>query len=132
MAGIDGVSAEMLDGGFFVDWPNPPSSAAHLRILAGSYLVWLAVDTGTGKVVGFVNAVSDGVLSAYVPLLEVLPGYQDRGIGGELVRRMLESLRHLYMVDVLCDEPLQGYYGKFGMHKATGMMARNYDRQSCE
>jgi len=129
---LEGVSADMLDGGFFVDWPNPPLPAAHLRILAGSYLVWLAVDTDADTVVGFITAVSDGVLSAYIPLLEVLPGYQGRGIGGELVRRMLESLSHLYMVDVLCDEPLQAYYGKFGLRKATGMMARNYDRQSCE
>jgi len=122
----------MLDGGFFVGWPNPPSAAAHLRILAGSYLVRLAVDDSTNKVVGFITAMSDGVISAYIPLLEVLPAYQNMGVGGELVRRMLDSLKGFYMVDVLCDEHLQAYYGKFGMRCATGVMLRNYDRQSCE
>jgi len=129
---LEEINKDMLDGGFFVDWPNPPSPAAHFRILSGSYLVWLAVDAGANKVVGFINAVSDGVLSAYIPLLEVLPEYQNMGIGGELVKRMLDSLKDLYMVDVLCDEHLQKYYGKFGMHSTTGVLLRNYDRQSCE
>ena len=60
------------------------------------------------SVVGFVTAVSDGVLSAYIPLLEVLPEYQDRGIGSELMRRILEQLDDLYMVDVLCDAESAG------------------------
>jgi len=90
----------------------------------------VAVDTASNKVVGFINAVSDGVMAAYIPLLEVLPEYQGRGIGKELVSRMLESLTHLYMVDLLCDEDMQGYYAKFGMHKATGMFVRNFDRQN--
>ena len=130
-ADVECVNEGMLDG-FFVDWPNPPSAAAHLRILEGSYLVWLAVDESTDKVIGFINAISDGVMSAYIPLLEVLPEYQGRGVGSELVRRMLDSLKNLYMVDVLCDEHLQKYYARFGMRSATGAMARNYARQSCE
>ena len=126
------LTAEMLEGGFFVDWPNPPSPAVHLRILQGSYLTWLAIDTETDKVVGFINAVSDGVLSAYIPLLEVLPQYQGQGIGSELVKRMIDSLKHLYMVDVLCDQNLQKYYAKFGMRNATGAFLRNYERQNGE
>ena len=129
---LEDVCAEMLDGGFFIDWLNPPSPLAHLRILQGSYLVWLAIDTKANNVVGFINAISDGVLSAYIPLLEVLPDYQNKGIGSELVFRMLDSLKHLYMVDVLCDPHLQKYYAKFGMHDATGSILRNYERQSCE
>ena len=77
-----------------------------------------------------VNAVSDGVLAAYIPLLEVLPGYQDHGIGSELVRRMLETLSGLYMVDLLCDAELQPFYTRFGMRPATGMFVRNYSAQS--
>jgi len=118
--------------GFFVGWPNPPSAKAHMRILAGSYCVWLAIDTCTNKVVGFITAVSDGVISAYIPLLEVLPNYQSMGIGSELVKRMLDSLKSLYMVDVLCDEHLIKYYGKFGMHSATGAFIRSHARQNCE
>jgi len=125
------ISDDMLSGCFFVGWPNPPSVSAHMRILSGSYKVWLAVDTDANKVAGFITAISDGVLSAYIPLLEVLPEYQGIGIGSELVKRMLDSLKDLYMIDILCDEDLQKYYGRFGMRNATGVMVRNYARQGC-
>lgn len=116
--------------GFFVDWPDPPSSETHLRVLHGSTHIHLAVDSDTGKIVGFITAVSDGVLSAYIPLLEVLPDYQGRGIGSELVRRMLATLEHIYMVDLLCDPELQPFYARLGLVSATAMFRRNYHRQS--
>lgn len=128
---LSAITEDMLRS-FFDGWPNPPSPAAHMRILQGSYLVWLALDAEENRVVGFINAISDGIFSAYIPLLEVLPAYKNQGIGAELVRRTLASLQHLYMVDLLCDEPLQDYYKRFDMYKATGMMVRNYARQNCE
>ena len=70
--------------GFFVDWPTKPSPERHLALLHGSDKVVLAGDDQTGRVVGFVTAVSDGMVSAFLPLLEVLPEYQGRGIGSEL------------------------------------------------
>jgi ribosomal protein S18 acetylase RimI-like enzyme len=116
--------------GFFVGWPNPPSAETHLRILQGSYAVVLALDATTQQVVGFITAISDGVLSAYIPLLEVLPTYQGQGVGNLLMTRMLTRLAHLYAVDLLCDAELQSYYARFNMQPAVGMMARNYARQS--
>ena len=126
---LEGVTADQLQG-FFVGWPNPPSPATHLRLLEGSQHVILARDETAGTVVGFITALSDGVLSAYIPHLEVLPPYQGQGIGSELVRQMLEHLRQLYMVDLICDPELQPFYARLGMHPWTGMVARNYDRQS--
>lgn len=118
--------------GFFVGWPNPPSNQSHFKILKGSYCFWAAIDKTKGNVVGFITAISDGVISAYIPLLEVLPEYQHAGIGGQLVMRMLDSLKGFYMVDLLCDEPLRDYYKKFGMSDATGSFLRNYEHQNCE
>jgi hypothetical protein len=42
---------------------------------------------------------------------------------------MLERLKDLYMVDLLCDEELQSFYAKLGMKRAQGMFLRNYERQ---
>jgi len=123
------VTADRLQG-FFVGWPNPPTPDTHLRLLHGSDLVELAIHEDTGQVVGFATAITDGVLSAYIPLLEVIPKYQGQGIASELVRRLLKRLDHLYMVDLLCDEDLQPFYERQGMWPAGGMMIRNYARQS--
>lgn len=122
------ISADNLTSTFFVGWLNPPSPETHLQILQGSYEVWLALDDN--QVVGFINSISDGVLSAYIPLLEVIPEYQGQGIGLELTKRMLDSLHNLYSIDLLCDGELQTFYAKLGMQPATGMLIRNYNNQA--
>ncbi|GGK93862.1 N-acetyltransferase [Planomonospora parontospora subsp. parontospora] len=114
------VRAEQLRG-FFVGWPRAASPEQHLAVLRGSHRAVVAVDDGTDRVVGFVNMISDGVLTAYIPWLEVLPDYQGRGIGTELMRRILEAADHLYSVDLLCEAPLQPYYERFGMLPVPGM-----------
>ena len=121
---LEGVRPEDLQG-FFVGWPNPPSPERHLALLRGSEHAVIARERDSGRVVGFVNVVGDGVLSAFIPLLEVLPEYQSRGIGTELVRRALALVDDRYMVDVVCDEELVPFYERFGMQRLTGMALRN-------
>jgi ribosomal protein S18 acetylase RimI-like enzyme len=124
------LHADQLRGGFFQDWPNPPSPETHLRMLQGSYRVWLALDENTQQVVGFIQATSDGVLTAFIPLLEVLPAYQHQAIGTGLVQRMLESLSHLYSIDLVCDDDVKPFYEKLDFRAGTAMMSRNFDNQS--
>ena len=125
----DGVSPSQLEG-FFEGWPDPPSPETHLRLLQQSTDVILAVDSETGHVVGFITAVSDRILAAYIPLLEVLPVYQGRGIGSQLVRRMLQRFEHLYMIDLVCDAALEPFYEGLGMRRMPAMVVRNHAQQS--
>jgi ribosomal protein S18 acetylase RimI-like enzyme len=126
---VEGITADQLQG-FFVGWPNPPGPETHLRLLQQSDEVVLAVDAARGIVVGFVTAHTDRVLSAYIPLLEVLPDYQKQKIGKTLMQKMLARLSDYYAVDLLCDPDLQPFYEQFGMRRATGMFFRNYDKQA--
>lgn len=121
---IEGITFDQLEG-FFVGWLNPISPETHWQLLHNSAHIVLAIDTETGEVIGFIHAISDGLLSAYIPLLEVLPMYQNRGIGKELVQRMLKELKRYYMIDLTCDPELQLFYQKCGMLRSTGMMIRN-------
>jgi GNAT superfamily N-acetyltransferase len=101
---LEDVRADQLEG-FFVGWPNPPTPTTHLEILKRASFVVLALNGSS--VVGFVTAISDRILCAYIPLLEVLPAHQHQGIGSELMRRMLEILHEIYMIDLLCDPARQ-------------------------
>lgn len=120
---LSGVEAAHLRG-FFQGWPSPPTTERQLDILRGSFRVVLAREQGEPHVVGFVNALSDGVLSAFVPLLEVLPSYRGRGIGSELMRRLIDELGDLYAVDVVCDPELRPFYERFGMQPLLAMALR--------
>jgi ribosomal protein S18 acetylase RimI-like enzyme len=123
-----GIRPDQLEG-FFEGWPSPPTPETHVMIMRGSYRVVLALDCDRDAVVGFITAVSDGVLAAYIPLLEVLPSYRRRGIGRELVTRMQEELGDLYMVDLVCDDALEPFYASLGMKPARAMTVRRFDKQ---
>ncbi len=79
--------------GFCADWRVPPSAEAVRRVLAGSAVAVLAQDGTTGEVVGFVTALSDGVLNAHVTLIEVRPAWRGRGIGSLLRPRPCGTMR---------------------------------------
>ena len=123
----DGVEPGDLQG-FFVGWSKRPSPKAHLEILEGSDLCVLALSTN-GRVIGFINAITDGVSCAYIPYLEVLPEWQGKGIGTELIGRMMVKLGTIYAIDLICDEDVRGFYEKFGFREGRAMMIRNYEAQ---
>lgn len=124
---LTGVVEDGLEG-FFEGWPTHPSSADHLRLLRQSDLISLAIDGD--QVVGFATAITDGVLAASVPLLEVRAAYRGSGVGTELVRRLMAQLEEMYMVDLSCDEELVSFYEGFGMRRAVAMIHRNYAAQA--
>ncbi|MEO8399030.1 MAG: GNAT family N-acetyltransferase [Ignavibacteriaceae bacterium] len=124
---VEDITSGMLNGFFVSDWKTFPSEETHLQILKNSEYKILAIKND--KVVGFINAITDGVLSAYIPLLEVLPQHKNKGIGTELVKRMLEKLKDFYMIDIVCDESVQKFYEKCGMKKYSAMIIRNYSKQ---
>ncbi len=129
---IENITPEML-AGFFEGWALRPSAHTHLEILANSPFVVLAIDESVDRVVGFINAISDNVLSACIPLLEVLPQYRNQGVGKELLTRMLAKLGNFYMIDLVCEKRQQPFYASCGMSPAaeygcTAMMVRSHRR----
>ena len=118
--------------GFSVGWKKSPNSQKLWEILDNSkFKVLATVNLGNElKVVGFITALSDKVLTVYISLLEVLPEFQKMGIGKVLMSKMLELTRDFYMVDLVCDENLSDFYAKFGMKEQIAMTKRNYSTQN--
>ena len=62
------------------------------------------------KLVGLINALDDGVMTAYVHYLLVNPEYQGKGIGKELVRLISEKYKkYLRVVLVAYDKEVRFY-----------------------
>lgn len=49
-----------------------------------------------------------------------------RGVGTELVRRLLAELESFYMVDVICDPDVAPFYERLGMVPLTGLARRDH------
>jgi GNAT superfamily N-acetyltransferase len=71
--------------------------------------------------IGFARAISDGATNAYVSTVAVLPAYQGRGIGRELIRRLTSG--HQGIQFVLHARPaVKAFYLKCGFEHAEDML----------
>ena len=104
----------------------PRNPDEHMKILKNSSHIVIAIDTSIDRVIGFITALTDGIQSAFIPLLEVLAEYRKQGIGSSLVSRMLDKLKGIPAIDLTCDPTLQKFYSKFGMILSVGMNIREY------
>jgi ribosomal protein S18 acetylase RimI-like enzyme len=66
------------------------------QLVRGSLYIVSAWDGD--RLVGFARAISDGAFNAYISTVAVLPAYQKRGIGRELIQHLLASRDHLQFV----------------------------------
>ena len=69
-----------------------------------------------GKLIGYIDSVSNGVTDAYIQDLSVHPDYQGRGIGTCLMNKMICHLKekHIFMISVVYEERLRPFYERFG------------------
>ncbi len=65
--------------------------------------------------VGLCRAVGDGITIVYIQDLLVRPEYQRRGLGCQLLGRMLEEYKHVYQKCLLTDERTVSFYEKMGL-----------------
>ena len=71
-----------------VGWERRTAARDRLaQLVRGSMYVVSAWDGD--RLVGFARAISDGAANAYISTVAVLPEYQKRGIGREVIQRLL-------------------------------------------
>jgi GNAT superfamily N-acetyltransferase len=76
------------------------------------------------RLVGFARAISDGVTNAYVSTVAVLPEYRGRGIGAEVVRRLVDGKDTIRFV-LHAAPSLHPFYEKLGFEDAPDMLRRD-------
>lgn len=83
------------------------------------------------KLIGYIDCVSNGVTDAYIQDLMVHPHYQGKGIGTELMNRMIVELkdRHIYMISVVYEEKLKTFYNRFGFFNMLCGQMQTYESE---
>lgn len=87
----------------------------HKALLASHSLI-TAWDNS--KLVGLGNAISDGYLVVYYPHLLVLPDYQGRGIGTEIIRRLMGHYQGFHQHILVADGKALDFYRRCGFERA--------------
>ena len=79
--------------------------------------------------IGYIDCVSNGVTDAYIQDLMVHPDYQGRGIGTDLMKKMIDYLKnkHIYMISVIFEEKLKSFYERFGFFYMLCGQMETYD-----
>ena len=97
------------------DWSSAQKpDLLHKALLASHSLVTAWAES---KLVGLGNAISDGYLVVYYPHLLVLPEYQGRGIGTELMRRLMARYQGFHQHMLVADGRALDFYRKCGTHR---------------
>jgi GNAT superfamily N-acetyltransferase len=98
------------------DWSSAQRPELLHKALLASHSLVSAWDGS--KLVGLGNAISDGYLVVYYPHLLVLPDYQGRGIGTELMRRLMARYEGFHQHMLVADGRALDFYRKCGFERA--------------
>ena len=80
------------------------------------------------KLIGLINALDDGIMTAYVHYLLVNPEYQGKGIGKELLRLITNKYSDYLRIVLVADDKEIGFYQNSGFGLATGTSAMFINR----
>ncbi len=73
------------------------------------------------KLVGLINTIADGSLTAFIPYLLVNPDYQKQGIGEKLVRKIISEYEKYERIVLLTEKDTVDFYRKCGFLDARSI-----------
>jgi len=89
--------------------------------MGNSSTVFSACDND--KLIGLVNALDDGIMTAYVHFLLIDPAYQGQGVGKELLRMITDKYKDYLRIVLVAYDKETGFYQNSGFAIAKGTSA---------
>jgi GNAT superfamily N-acetyltransferase len=108
-------------------WPEIPRDQAQAGLNGSAFII--AAKDG-GKTIGMTRLISDGGYFYIVVDVVVLPEYQGRGLGREMMSRAVQHIKnsmqpgHKTYTLLSCRDERQGFYEKMGFQRVCGMHMR--------
>lgn len=98
-----------------VEWSSghyPEKLAVAMQNSSTVYTAWEG-----DKLIGLINALDDGIMTAYIHYLLIHPDYQHLGIGKELVMRIREKYKDYLRIVLIAYDQEIGFYEHCGFTK---------------
>ena len=86
--------------------------------LKNSSSVFSAWDGNT--LVGLVNVLDDGIMTAYIHYLLIMPEYQHAGIGKKLIEKVIEKYQDYLRIVLIAYDKEAGFYEHCGFEAGEG------------
>ncbi|HYW22482.1 MAG TPA: GNAT family N-acetyltransferase [Nodularia sp. (in: cyanobacteria)] len=102
-------------------WSSADKPEQLLLALTNSHTVISAWDQNL--LIGLGNAISDGALVVYYSHLLVLPSYQKKGIGREIIKRLQSHYINFHQQILLSIDNAVPFYEKVGFQHSQGVKA---------
>lgn len=111
-AQTEGILALYRNEGWWGDGPDDPDLVR--RLVAGSHCFLLVADEGA--VIAMGRAISDGASDAYIQDVAVRPEWRGRGVGADIVRRLVDRLRRdgLSWIGLIAERGSDPFYRRLG------------------
>ena len=109
--------------GLLSHWDFKPPPGTLLKMLQGSSIAIVVREASSPRVCGYVAALTDRSVCAYISALEVRPEYRKRGIGTVLLNRVTERL-DVYGTYLSCAAAMIPFYEAVGFKPVAGMSKR--------
>ncbi|TYR80483.1 GNAT family N-acetyltransferase [Priestia megaterium] len=84
----------------------------------------IAIAYYKGEIVGFGRGVSDGVFNAAIYDVVIEKTYQNKGIGRQIIRNLLDQLKDISCVHLVATTGNEEFYRKLGFSNMKTGMAR--------
>lgn len=104
-------------------------------LIRGSFLFAVAIDSTTGRAVGMGRVISDGVADAYIQDLVVLAKWRNSGVGGMILKSLLEEcrIRKIAWIGLIAEPEKEDFYGTIGFRPMPGHipMLLDWEARAC-
>lgn len=106
-------------GGWWKEEYNPEDIS---RLIRGSFLFAVAIDTKTGRAIGMGRVISDGVSDGYIQDLVVFPEYRKTGIGTQIISTLVKKCveRGISWIGLIAEPATEKFYHPFGFRPMEG------------
>ncbi len=110
-------------------WKNSYDKSKLKDLIKGSFVFAVAVEKKSGKTIGMGRILSDGVSDAYIQDLIVLPGYRGKGVGKQLIKKLVEHChsKGIHWIGLIAEPGQDGFYSKNGFKQMKNYVPMKYD-----
>jgi len=112
-------------------WQESPEARAVIPSMIRGSLCFMVARALDGRIIGMGRVISDGWSDAYIQDVTVLRPYRGRGIGRELIRRLIQFCieRKIGWIGLIAEPGTQKFYESLGFRPLINYQPMLYGRQ---